>query len=263
MTRAFPFYLRSYDMNIYRFLRLHTTLFRAITCSPELCLIVGTIILSRLSTLQSNRQAKMANPIPGINSSTERDSSEQENLKGNLCCVCQTFRIQHLRSGESFACRKTMAEVTESAQLGCVLCFMLCEQLKLNIPSEECRERYRADNIFLKGVRKRVSDEEKAAGYYEGDIENLEVEVVPLGRGPRSIPGQLALLTTEGLKICCQFSARNDHSANFPSQETLQQFHYGEGHRSQTSLQMQPSTQYEIGCSSVRNHIPPVELSKM
>lgn len=203
-----------------------------------------------------------ANPIPGINASDERDSSEQENLKGNLCCVCQAFRIQHLRSGASFACG-TMAEVIESAQLGCVLCFMLCERLNLNISSQDGRERYRADNIFLKGVRKRVSDEEKAAGYHEGDIENLEVEILPSGRSPRSTPGQLALLTTEGLEICCQLSARYDHSANFPSQETLQQFHYGEGHRSQTSLQMQPSTQYEIGCFSVRNHIQPVELSKM
>lgn len=228
-------------MNIYGLLRLRTILFRAITCSPGLCLIVGTIILSRLLILQSNRRAKMANPIPGINSSNERDSSEQENLRGNLRCLCRTFRIQHLRSGKSFDCG-TMAEVIESAQLGCVLCFMLCEQLKLNIPSEESRESYRADNIFLKGVRKRVSDEEKAAGYSEGDIENLEIEIVPSGRGPRSIPGQLALLTTEGLKICCQFSARNNHSANFQSQETLQHFHYGEGHRSQTSLQMHPST---------------------
>jgi hypothetical protein len=204
----------------------------------------------------------MANLIPEINYSTERDSLEQENLKGTLCCVCQTFRIQHLRSGASFACG-TMAEVIESAQLGCVLCFMVCEQLKLNIPSEERRERYRADNIFLKGIRRRVSDEEKAAGYYEGDIETLEVESVPSGRGPRSITGQLALLTTEGFKICYQLSARNDHSANFLSQGALQQFHYGEGHRSRTSLQMQPSTQYKIGCLSVRNHIPPVELSKI
>lgn len=82
-----------------------------------------------------------------------------------LCQICQGLRFDDLRSGKTYTHSKP-EEIVASARAGCPLCSLLSQYFDLEPASLR---------IQLYGIRRRLSNQEKASLVEEGDIEALGV----------------------------------------------------------------------------------------